>query len=513
MPKVTRSSQQRLQDFQAKFPGEFKLNSNGELECSLCFCLVNSSKISNVSSHRAGKKHQQRLIVRDSHSQEVSIETSSPVTSSLTTNVDISTSNVDGLDSNSESEAPVASQDNVASCSKAGVLHESYFPSRSLSERVARAFLACDIPLKNLRKSHMQQLFLSMDNPAPSETTCRRKTKTLANEIHAKIKSIVEKSKNGIFVVFDESSMDGISYACTLIGTVENPSVAYLVSVKELESSLNAQITSQLIDDELRRYNIKREKVLLFLSDAATYMVKAGEILHNFYPKMTHVKCMSHLLHNSCMKIRSRFPEIDNLVASVKAATRKNKGRKELFKEKGIPIPPAPVITRWGSWLKAAFYYAKHLRTVQAIFYPITGGKLVQKAQEALRNPEVFSSLTTVFGQYSSIVTVFEKEIGVNFTIEKAHKLFEQFDFGQDICEIKTYLSKRLEKNGLTKIVGQELTNLNPNDYAFLLKCQATSVSVERAFSMLKNINAQDRNFKKGNLEEYLLCNFNAQIL
>jgi hypothetical protein len=37
--------------------------------------------------------------------------------------------------------------------------------------------------------------------------------------------------------------------------------------------------------------------------------------------------------------------------------------RVEVFKEilPGVPLPPEAVLTRWGIWLNAAFYYNKHL--------------------------------------------------------------------------------------------------------------------------------------------------------
>ena len=39
------------------------------------------------------------------------------------------------------------------------------------------------------------------------------------------------------------------------------------------------------------------------------------------------------------------------------------------FKEiaPGLPLPPQPIITRWGIWLDAVVYYAKHYRVVVQI--------------------------------------------------------------------------------------------------------------------------------------------------
>ena len=284
---------------------------------------------------------------------------------------------------------------------------------------------------------------------------------------------MVENTKVGIFVIFDESSMDGVSYASTLVGTMENPSVTHLLATKELDKPLTAEITSQLIDDQLRKFELERDKVLMLISDAATYMVKAGEMLKHFYENMTYVTCTSHLLHNACLRIKSTFPKVDNLIASVKAATRKNRTRREMFRREGIPIPPAPVVTRWGSWLKAAFYYAKNFCVVRDIFDTISGGKLVTKAKEALGDSNVFQSLTWICGQYAELESVFDDHIDVNFSIKKAHQLFQGFDFGDDCCKVKDYFAKRLRKNGLTTIMEKKIPHLNPRQYASLEKCQS----------------------------------------
>ena len=56
------------------------------------------------------------------------------------------------------------------------------------------------------------------------------------------------------------------------------------------------------------------------------------------------------------MRVRALFKSIDDVVATIKAAIIKNKDRKNDFREAGSPSPPVPVITRWATWLRAAFY-------------------------------------------------------------------------------------------------------------------------------------------------------------
>ena len=56
-------------------------------------------------------------------------------------------------------------------------------------------------------------------------------------------------------------------------------------------------------------------------SDVAKCMIAAGIILKSLYPKLLHVTCVAHLLHNCAMKIKSHFEDVDQLIAKVKAVT------------------------------------------------------------------------------------------------------------------------------------------------------------------------------------------------
>ena len=92
-------------------------------------------------------------------------------------------------------------------------------------------------------------------------------------------------------------------------------------------------------------------------------MIAAGITLKSLYPKLFHVTCVAHVLHNCAMKIKSHFENVDQLIAKVKAVTIKNKTRQAKFS--AIGYPPQPVPTRWESWLNAALYYAKNLPEVK----------------------------------------------------------------------------------------------------------------------------------------------------
>ena len=83
------------------------------------------------------------------------------------------------------------------------------------------------------------------------------------------------------------------------------------------------------------------------------------------------------MLHNYVEKVCSAFADVDNLIAHVKAATIKNKLRQAQFKH--IGSPPELVVTRWGTWLKAADYYANNLIEVKKIVNEFEGDGILVK--------------------------------------------------------------------------------------------------------------------------------------
>ena len=128
---------------------------------------------------------------------------------------------------------------------------------------------------------------------------------------------------------------------------------------------LYSNIILHTVDDILRQLEIKRENFSSFLTDAARYMSSAGKTLKELYPSLMHVTCVAHLLRNCAMRVH--FKNIDEVIATIKAATIKNKDRKKDFHDAGLQSPPDPVITRWATWLRAALYYSENLPAVRTI--------------------------------------------------------------------------------------------------------------------------------------------------
>ena len=136
------------------------------------------------------------------------------------------------------------------------------------------------------------------------------------------------------------------------------------------------------------------ENFSLFLTDAARYMSLAGKTFEELYPSLMHVNCVAHLLHNCAMRVRAHFKNIDEVIATIKAATTKNKNRKKDFHDAGLPSPPDPVITRWATWLTSALYYSENLPAVCTIVNNWTSaGLFVIRTKDAINVEDLLPDL------------------------------------------------------------------------------------------------------------------------
>jgi hypothetical protein len=209
------------------------------------------------------------------------------------------------------------------------------------------------------------------------------------------------------------------------------------------------------------------------------------------------------------MKVRASYCNVDQLIAQVKALTVKNKSRQRLFD--AIGQPPTPTLTRWATWLDAAFYYAKHLPEVRLIIRGLEGdGMLVTRAKNIVENASLVQDLIEIQQHYHQLSTLVTKLQDRACTIKQAVTYLTGIDFGADPCSIGPYMKKRLDKNEILSIATCSRAEISPLLYGLLQNCQATSAEVERSFSMLKKLLAKDRNFLPENVRCYLTLHYNS---
>ena len=462
MPKGAQSSLSKVQAYVARYPTEFMATTRGELFCTLCSTIVSHCKKFSIDKHRQSKKHQKAL---PSTSQQRQQPLSIPTTS---------------------------------------------FDWNDYVGKVTAAFLSADIPLYKLNNPDLQALFKYVGQRAPSEFACRKRIDDMGKCEVNRICNIL--SDKVIFMVIDETDVSGCKYINTLVGDIEQPETTYLLHCKTLDASPNQQSVIHAVDDAIRTLETDRDNFVLLLTDAARYMTAAGRVVKQTYPRLFHITCVAHGLHNAAERIRANYEDVDKLIASVKASVVKNKDRKAKFS--AINSPPQPVVTRWGSWLKAAEYYAKKFPQVREIINAFEGtGQLVVKAKEAVAVESLPGSLREIYQCYLKLVDEIQRAESTKYTVAQAYEKAYTLEFGSDPAGIKLYLGRRFEMNSDLKAIA-EMTrpNISPELYAKLLNCQATSCSVERSFSMLRKLLAKDRHFTPDNVWKYLALYVNKSL-
>ncbi len=82
-----------------------------------------------------------------------------------------------------------------------------------------------------------------------------------------------------------------------------------------------------------------------------------------------------YALHNVAEEIRNSYKNVDNLTATVKKIFLKASHCIEILKENYpyLPLPPKPVITKWGSWLDATIYYVDNYHKIKDVISLLPG--------------------------------------------------------------------------------------------------------------------------------------------
>ena len=175
-----------------------------------------------------------------------------------------------------------------------------------------------------------------------------------------------------------------------------------------------------------------------------------------------------------------------------------------------MSAPSPRILTRWGTWLEASFFYSENFEIAKQIVSSFEdGGKLVERAKEANADQDVFSELRQIFSYYREIAVLIKEITNSSNTIVAAVEAIQNLCFNDDPCQIKQYIQKRLATGSdILKIVNGSAVKL-PEHFPAKL-AQPTSASVEHYFSILRNLLSPGRNFDKNNVYSYLVTEYNC---
>ncbi|KRY40835.1 CGG triplet repeat-binding protein 1 [Trichinella spiralis] len=491
MPKVKSKPSKKLIDLVNEYGSDILSTDNTVLFCKACGKTINHEKKYFVYQHLQTAKHKSATEKMKTESKQACL---------LNTFV---------ADSSSKSQFPT---------------------------ELCMAFIDAGIPLWKLENKSLRSFLEKYTKQhIPSESSLRKHyIDNNFNNVMDRVRR--EVAYNKIWISIDETiDPVGRFVANVVIGTLEadQPSKEYLLTSEVLEKS-NSSTIAQLFTSSLAVLwpeGIRHENVLLFVTDAAPYMKKAAGALKVLFPNMLHLTCLAHGLHRIAEHIRCLFPDVDRLISNMKKVFLKAPSRVQLFKEIApeIPLPPQPVLTRWGTWLSAVFYYAANFKKIQEIISCFeeeesTAVKIVHEImqKESLRCDLIF--ITSNFTNFVPAITYLEKRSetlvdrlqAFDEVIDNIHKIpgivgedikskcDKVISANKDLKEIKS-IAEVLKGNSNAQVIGMNIESAVCFKYA-----PVTSAEVERSFSQLKYILSDRRHsLTPDNLKKMLviMCN------
>ncbi|KAJ4452292.1 hypothetical protein ANN_03812 [Periplaneta americana] len=178
-----------------------------------------------------------------------------------------------------------------------------------------------------------------------------------------------------------------------------------------------------------------------------------------------------------------------------------------------IPLPPKPILTRWGTWLEAVEYYAEHIDSINNVLLALDSEDAVSidTAKTVTCDISVKNDLAHIQHTFSCIIKTLKslqnRHLSLSESFEIINSTVEQLNRGRGKvadavrAKVDTVLSKNPGYEELQKVVavmsGESTVKINldlsPADIVKLNYVPVTSCDVERSFSQYKSILRDNR--------------------
>ncbi|KAK5650405.1 hypothetical protein RI129_001434 [Pyrocoelia pectoralis] len=271
--------------------------------------------------------------------------------------------------------------------------------------------VSCNITLNNLDAPQFKMFFeqYMKETVISFRTASRTYIPCLYEEMLQKIRDVISNH----YIWFSVDEITDVKGRYTY-------SKDYLVAVKQLDKT-NHLTASRFVNDTLSLLYVPNQvlsdKILYMVTDGAAYMIKAGANLKIFFPNLVHTTCLAHG-HRIAEAVRVQFHLVNSLINNGKKVFLKAPSRIELYHEhitplhehlKDVPLPPQPVLTRWGTWIEAALFYCEHYKEFKNIVdgFDPSYTQSIADCQNVLKNRElIISHLCYIKTHFSDIPTI-----------------------------------------------------------------------------------------------------------
>lgn len=199
-----------------------------------------------------------------------------------------------------------------------------------------------------------------------------------------------------------------------------------------------------------------------------------------------------------------------------------------------IPLPPQPILTRWGTWIEAIVYLAEHLDDLIKVFdkFDVEESAAVKLVKDLLNNPSVKRDMIFISSNYGfltkSIKLLEQRGLPLTEAVKIVHEAKANIlnVSGSKAKSIADKIVKVFEKNTGFLTINQISAVLEGNEtgsFESIDKISAsnmcafkfapiTSCDVERSFSHYKNLLNDDRrcSFKFENIQMHFVSQLNS---
>lgn len=388
-------------------------------------------------------------------------------------------------------------------------LHAQSSKAASTSEfhlDLTAALLQSGVPLYKIHYPAMRNFLEKYTKHSiPDESTLRKNyIKPVYETTISKVREKV--GENPVAFIVDEATDTKKRFVLNVLvmpltGEVEK---AMLLKMYNLEA-VNGGTVMQSFNDAccfLWPDGIKYDHVWLVLTDQASYMLSAFRMIKLMFPNLNHITCIAHALHRVCESVRSKYATANRFVSEMKKVLLKSPFRTQLYRETtDLPLPPDPVVTRWGTWVNAAVFYAENFNAIKEFLYRLDAedAQAIDAAQKLSQDETVRQQLLEVY-DLKNVVHAIKKLEAQGITVQEQWNILQEVQ-SQLPGFAKAKLEASLAKNpDILKIVENFKTVEN---LEFCIKAKyapLTSVDVERSFSVCKNTLSTNR-------ESFTFCN------
>lgn len=260
-------------------------------------------------------------------------------------------------------------------------------------------------------------------------------------------------------------------------------------------------------------------------------MCAAMNTIKALYPKMLHITCFSHGLHRLAEFIRFEFMTVNEFISSNKAIFIKTPSRRNVFKTMApnIALPPAPCITRWTTWLKAAIYYCDNFEMVKRVVdtFDDEDSDAIRRAKRLFKDNRIKTDLAFIKCNFTAVVNAtikFETQgLEINDSITTLEEIRNTLK-GMQQKAFENKFEKILDRNKGYKSLfeiyevlykgrvptDEYVKNLSPTEINLFKYAPISSADVERTFSRYSSVLTEKRrSFSFENLMHHMIvyCN------